>query len=275
VIALGLRQNVECISLEHADFLRLISCSRIKIRYFKVFIDMKRHAIRLTIAALALASCGVQADVIIADQDNYVLNSQSGTVQDHTANLVVKRASNNIRKSWIRFDLDGQNADTSQSGTVTLTLAGNSSSDTSFRIALYALNDGEDPGWIESGVGGITWSNAPGNDTSGAGINDLEPGETTLLGETANIAASTSAGTAYQFTIPMLSTFLQPDDTLTVIAISSFQPDPGPTLAIASSENATAAWRPSLTFTAVPEPSSLMLSLLGFTGLLTAIRRHR
>lgn len=227
-----------------------------------------------SLAALLLGTHAAQSATIVALEDNYVLNSQSNTVQDGDGNLVLKRASNNIRKSWIKFDLTGQNADLSQSGTITLTLAGESSSATSFRIELYALDftGATAPTWTEST---ITWNNAPGNDTGGSGINDLEPGETSLLGESATIATSTAAGTQYQFTIPMLSTFLQSDNTITAIAISSFQPDPGPSLAIASSENATEAWRPTLTFTQVPEPSTYALAVGLVSIACIAVHRRR
>lgn len=225
------------------------------------------------VASLAVVQSAHSA-VVVASDDNYVLNSASNTVQDGDGNLVLKRASNNIRKSWLKFDLTGLDADLTQSGTVTLTLAGNSSSDTTFRIALYALDDTgvTAPTWTEST---ITWNNAPGNDTGGSGIRDLEGGETTLLGETATIASSTSAGTQYQFTISELSTFLQSDNTITVIAISSFQPDPGPTLALASSENATEAWRPTLTFATIPEPSSALLMGVAGLGAVALWRRRR
>ncbi|WFB36160.1 DNRLRE domain-containing protein [Kiritimatiellota bacterium B12222] len=226
----------------------------------------------ISITALLCVTAGVQAATLIASQDNYVLNSASSTVQDATGHLVVKRASNNIRKSWIKFDFSGENVDFSQSGTVTLTLAANSSADETFKVALYALKDDQDPGtgWTENA---ITWSNAPGNDTGGAGINDLESRETTFLGETATIASSTAAGTTFEFTIDTLSDFRQVNNTLTVIAISSYQSDFGPSLAFASSENATEAWRPTLEYSVIPEPSSVALVLLGFAGFVVAIRR--
>lgn len=224
------------------------------------------------LAGTLFTSHAAHSATIVALEDNYVLNSASNTVQDFDGNLIVKRASNNIRKSWIKFDLTGQNADLSQSGTVTLTLANNSSTSTTFRIALYALDDtgATAPTWTEST---ITWNNAPGNDTGGSGINDLESDETSLIGESSTISSNTAAGTQYQFTIPMLSTYMQSDNTITAIAISSFQPDPGPSLAIASSENGTEAWRPTLTFTQVPEPSTYAL----FAGLVSigCIAMHR
>lgn len=223
---------------------------------------------------LILAFQSAHAASIVAADDNYVLNSASSTVQNADGNLVLKRASNNIRKSWLKFDLTGQNVDFSQSGTVTLTLAGDSSSDTSFKIALYALDDvgATAPTWTEST---ITWNNAPGNDTGGTGINDLEPGETTFISETATISNNTAAGTQYQFVIPDLSVFLQSDNTITTIAIASVQPNSGPSLALASSENATESWRPTLTFTAVPEPGSfaLLSGMLALTWVALGRRR--
>ena len=160
----------------------------------------------------------------------------------------------------------------SQSGTVTLPLATTTSADTSFKLALYALDDTgvTAPTWTEST---ITWSNAPGNDTGGSGIRGLESDETSLLGETDSIPASTAAGTQYQFTISTLSTYLQSDNTITVIAISSNQPDPGPAFNFASSENATEAWRPTLEFTAIPEPSSA--ALIGIAGFIAVALRSR
>lgn len=236
-----------------------------------------KHPLFLGLVAVSslLVAQSVQAVTIVASDDNYVLNSSSNSVQDSSGSLVVKRASNNIRKSWLKFDLTGQNVDFTQPGTVTLTLAGNSSDSANFRIALYALDytGATAPTWTEDS---ITWNNAPGNDTGGSGVNDLESGETTLLSETGTIAASTPAGTQYQFVISDLSEFLQSDNTITTIVISSSQSNAGPSLALASSENATEAWRPTLTFSQIPEPSAAMLiGLTGFIGVSLRLRRRR
>ncbi|MDQ8207302.1 DNRLRE domain-containing protein [Coraliomargarita sp. SDUM461003] len=224
---------------------------------------MKNPQKLLSMSALALplilASQSVQAASIVASDDNFVLkvNGNAGatnTVQNENGDLVIKNATNNIRESWLKFDLTGQNVDFSQSGTITLTLASNSSSDATFDISLYALDDTGTtaPTWTEST---IHWNNAPGNDTSG---NGLESGETTFLGATGTIATSTAAGTQYQFTITDWSDYLQSDNTITTIAISTIN-STGPSIVFASSENATEAWRPTLTFTQIPEPGSFAL----------------
>lgn len=226
---------------------------------------------------LILASQSAQAASIVASHDNFVLkvNDDSGktnTVQNENGDLVIKNATNNIRKSWLKFDLAGQNVDFSQSGTITLTLASQSSSTEEFNIALYALDDtgATAPTWTEST---IHWNNAPGNDTSDSGKNDLDSGETTFLGATGTIATNTAAGTQYQFTITDWSDYLQSDNTITTIAISTTD-SPGPSIAFASSEHATEAWRPTLTFTQIPEPSAAALILVsGFVGV--ALRRRR
>ncbi len=237
-----------------------------------------KHSLYIGLAALPIlfaAQQSVQAASIVASHDNFVLNSASSTVQGDSGTrdvLVIKDASNNIRKSWLKFDLTGQNVDFTQSGTVTLSLA--SSPSANFNLSLYALDDTgvTAPTWTEST---LTWSNAPGNDTGGSGIRELESGETTLLGQTSQIDSGTAAGSSYQFLISDLSTFLQSDNTITVIAISD-QSDPGPTFTIASSEHATEDWLPTLTFTQIPEPSAAaLIGLTGFIGVALRLRRRR
>ena len=243
---------------------------------------MKNLRKALSIGSLALplilAFQSVQAVSIVAVEDNFVLNSQKNTVQPNGGSdevLVIKNATNNIRKSWLKFDLTGLNVDYSQSGTISLALSSNSSSSEEFDIALYALDDtgATAPTWTEST---ITWNNAPGNTTSGNNtqINGLDSGETTLLGTTGTIATDTAAGTQYQFTITDWSDYLQSDNTITVIAISTTN-SPGPSIAFASSENATEAWRPTLEFTAIPEPGSVALFVGMLALTLGALRRRR
>lgn len=238
---------------------------------------MKNHhrllSMGLVTLPLILASQSAQAASIVASHDNFVLNSDANNVQGESGArdvLVVKDATNNIRKSWLKFDLTGQNVDFSQSGTVTLTLAGSPSAN--FNLSLYALDytGVTAPTWTEST---LTWNNAPGNDTGGSGIRELESDETTLLGTTSLITSGTAAGSSYQFNISDLSTFLQSDNTITVIAISD-QSNTSPSFTFASSEHATEAWRPTLTFTQIPEPSAAALILVsGFVGV--ALRRRR
>lgn len=238
---------------------------------------MKNHhrllSMGLVTLPLILASQSAQAASIVASHDNFVLNSDANNVQGESGArdvLVVKDATNNIRKSWLKFDLTGQNVDFSQSGTVTLTLAGSPSAN--FNLSLYALDytGVTAPTWTEST---LTWNNAPGNDTGGPGIRELESDETTLLGTTSLITSGTAAGSSYQFNISDLSTFLQSDNTITVIAISD-QSNTSPSFTFASSEHATEAWRPTLTFTQIPEPSAAALILVsGFVG--GALRRRR
>lgn len=239
---------------------------------------MKNHhrllSMGLVALPLILASQSAQAASIVASHDNFVLNSQSGTVQSSGGTgetLVVKDASNNIRKSWLKFDLTGQNVDFSQPGTITLTLA--SVPAATFELSLYALNDTgvTAPTWTEST---ITWSNAPGNGTSDSQKREVKESETTLLGKSGNIVQNTPTGTQYQFVISDLSTFLQSDNTITAIAISD-QSNPSPSFSFASSENSTEAWRPTLTFTQIPEPGSfaLLSGMLALTWIALGRRR--
>ncbi|MDQ8207515.1 DNRLRE domain-containing protein [Coraliomargarita sp. SDUM461003] len=233
----------------------------------------------LGLSAFLAVSSAASAATIVASHDNLVLNSQSSTVQDASGNIVVKYASNNIRKSWLKFDLTGQNADYSQAGTITLTLAANSSSDATFKLALYALNDTglTAPTWTEDT---LTWNNAPGNVANSGNTaqkNSLDAGETTLLGTTATIANNTPAGTSFEFNLTNLSTYLQSDNTITVIAMSSSQTNAGPSFSFASSENATEGWRPTLAFAQVPEPSAaaLLTGLVALMGVCMRSGRRR
>jgi len=176
------------------------------------------------------------------------------------------------RKSWIKFDLSGQNADLS--GGATLSLALSVASATTFTVTIYALNAGFVPSsgilgtnWSETA---ITWNNAPGNDLAdGTAMNTSQ---TTSLGSF-TVASTTAAGTVFTQSFSLLSSFVQSDQTVTLM-IGVTQVSNTPNLNLASSENTTYS-KPQLQFSVIPEPRSGALVLIGLLGgLALHVRRN-
>ena len=213
-----------------------------------------------------------QADTatIGANQDNTVtFGAAGGTLATNvqgsggTASTLLVRAQNsppNASKVWIRFDLSNLEYNAGASATVTVTAAAsaNFSAET---IRLYVLNTNFTAGagvlgtgWTE---GTITWSNAPGNKLS----NDIPGGkecdltQTVLMGAIA-APATPAAGDVYAFAITnSLGKYIQADKSVTVM-LTMTPANNGSTFA--SKENATAAWRPKLTYTLSPAQGTLI-----------------
>ncbi len=128
------------------------------------------------------------------------------------------------------------------------------------------MNDGTGENWLESG---ITWNNAPGNDTaSGNAAN----GNATLLGNlTPTITGRGGDGQTLSLMSTALDDFLNSDmdDLVTFIVTRVEQENPSNNTVVHVFESRTGttdAAFPTLSFsvTAVPEPASFVIwSLLG------------
>ncbi len=225
---------------------------------------------------LASAFSASAALTLIPIADNYTFKAQPDTNQPGTAETISVKVANaaqtNARTAFFKFDttsastvLDGPSAVFQVTNTLAAT--------TLFRVRVYALNSG-DAGYnwrasdSSAGAGdGITWNNSPA--FSSTATNYLDTTKVTELG-TFDIADNTAIGGKFNVTLTNWSNFVQTDGSLTLIAVVYAQTAGGSNMSFGSSENATAAYRPNLTF--VPEPGSAILALLG-SGLLLARRR--
>jgi len=182
---------------------------------------------------------------------------------------------NSYRKAYMRFDL------ASVAGTVTdvalsLILAENNLSPVIVNV--WGLDDlvaGEaapgSGGWAETG---ITWNNAPGNDTSSPNLfNSVTATQIgTVLVPVASRGATVTLTSAIE---PNLLTFLQ-NDTNDLVTFMLSRQVAGAQTWFASKEHATYA-PPALTVTTTPVPVPagiwMGLGLLGSIGVAGAIRR--
>lgn len=134
-------------------------------------------------------------------------------------------------------------------------------------VSIYGLNDGPGDLWSETG---ITWNNAPGNNTANNG--DVLPGETTpiLLAQ----LQFDASGAAHQVSNQALIDFLNADTNGIVTFIFVRADGSGGTHQIGGRlDNPDPAdWRPTLEITFVPEPASLVLAGM---GSLIMLRRRR
>lgn len=177
------------------------------------------------------------------------------------------------RKSYFGFDLSGLPAAPIASATFSLnfvdSLLGSTAPSLAYGFELFGLSNQALDGWGEST---ITWNNAPANQAN----NLLTASMVTSLG-TFNLTGKGVGG--YNFSSQALVDFLNSDtnDLATLILLRTTNE---PTTAnnyvhaVASREHATVAGA-SLTITAVPEPSTLLLVGAGLVGLGIIHRRRK
>ena len=228
---------------------------------------------KLMIASIValLVAVPTWADTISTDDDARIFLKEPDTVMSdglvvsdyYTATSGNGPYGDYIFKGYMRFGLSSLTEDVG-SATLTLTLSYEDMGDSeSATIDIYGLNDGTtgETTWSETT---LTWNNAPGNDTSGNGLNNA-----TYLGSI-TVSGSDALGTTYTTsgTGTNLVSFLNADanDEVTLILTA------GSVDSVASfgtGENGYSA--PQLDITLIPEPATLCLLGLGGIGIL--IRR--
>jgi hypothetical protein len=173
------------------------------------------------------------------------------------------------RKGYVRFDLSSIQ-DAVEDVNLNLSFVEDTHTTPAvWSINVYGLSDGhagED--WSETG---ITWNNAPANNTSSGG--GLLGGEASLLGSFEFDTASLLPGDSVPFSSSDLTSFVQSDtnDLLTLIFIR--QNRSLSNVGFATGEHATFA-PPTLTLTTVPVPAAAVLFGSGFFWLFgTGFRR--
>lgn len=201
-------------------------------------------------------------------------------------------ASAVTRKGYFSFDLSSFTSGTATAASefkiVLQSLTGVDFDSGNNFLNVYGLNDatgvgtgfGEDWGvnqttmTYNTSTGGF-WV-APANDIASGNsvIEGTNAFEATLLGTIA-IPDSPILGQEYTFTGSSLADFLNADtnNLATLILTRGGGGNSGSNFSPGSVENTNAARRPTLTITAVPEPSSL--AMLGLAGVTMIVRRRR
>ena len=222
-----------------------------------------------------------QTTIVGASEDGTIREGQATTVQDAGIgeSLFVRRdngANNdNVRKAYFQFDLTGLNADLTAAATFTTTISYRSQNQNGNRVFyFYGLDEGFTPtgteldtDWDETA---LTWNNAPGNDTSIDIDTGFDEATTTLIYAATN-QYNSDVGKVYNVTIPNLGDFVQADNTITLMVSWSDTTQYG----FGSKENSNEAYRPTLEFSTVPEPSSFALISALVSGAVVLNRRRR
>lgn len=232
-----------------------------------------------------LVTTGVQAEIVEIDTgfgngaDAYISNrtGDRGTNWGSSDSLLLRNDGNNSggwhRHSYLRFDLGGVGATvTNVAFDVALTyntLINNEASIANiWDIEIYGLLDGASGNtWSETG---ITWNNAPGNNTGSNGFtSDFQ-----LLG-TMSIQG-VPVGSRISYSSSTLVDFLNADtDGLVTLGLRRVNPVRTATSFILASKENTSYGAPSLSLytDAIPEPSTIAFVGI-FGGGLWFVRRY-
>jgi len=219
----------------------------------------------LGVAIVVLAALGWFAGIasagmitVEAVDDHY---AKGGAYADDVINgngdgdtLVIKNSSNagTQRKAWAKFDLSGYNVDTTAGATITLRI-GSTTRVGVLRVAVLNSGFTGTTDWDEDT---LTWNNAPANNT---GSRTSFTSDATELTDSLAFDGADGIGTAYTVNIAQLGAFIQSDNTVTIMFSGATGVDETPFI---SSEHDTYDG-PQLTFTVIPEPSSVCLIVAG------------
>ena len=229
-------------------------------------------------------------EILTAEADSYIVSNSS--VQDSnygTTNIMrIKNAASDTtdpvggswsRKAYVRFQLGlSENQDiTDASFILTVARYGTLSGTQTFNV--FGVKDGVtgENTWVETG---ITWNNAPGNDT---GSRSDASGDALLLG-TFNLTGTGTLGQAVNFSNNNLTEFLNKDtNNMVTLIITRDTYDSnysGWVHEFASKEN-TSYNAPTLQFdtelvqtTAIPEPNSLLLLALTLSVIMLIYKQN-
>lgn len=210
--------------------------------------------------------------------DAFVVSNAAGSNFGSSSTVTLKRndasspTAGPTRKGYLRFDISSI-TDSIESIRLDLTISGvfPPTSAPAPAFTVYGLNDGHaGEAWAESG---ITWNNAPGNDT--ASTNGVGAG-TTLLGTFGTVGlGGATAGDLVSFSSLALLNFAL-SDTNNLLTLIIVREDVDSSNENFASNNQGLLAAPTLEIQTVPEPGTwLMLTTGGLALAGRAWRRRR
>jgi hypothetical protein len=212
--------------------------------------------------SLTFASTAALADSISVSGDTFIRSDQTTTISSSSAQLLVGSLETDANfRSILKFDLSAYAGDTFEN--VSLDLFGaaddSGSADGSSTLSLYVLN--VTPDTVNADWDGPTSVASWSNDAGGVLGTDFGP---TLLSSTTADAGSFTLGTEITFGDSEAFESALNDaagSTISFIITSSSESVSGERslFRFASQDNTTEAYRPSLNFSVIPEPSSYAL----------------
>jgi hypothetical protein len=174
------------------------------------------------------------------------------------------------RKGYVRFDLSSVNEPIDDASLSLSFVEDTHTTSAVWSFNVYGLSDGHaGENWSETG---ITWNNAPANNTSSGG--SLLGGQASHLGSFEIDTSTLVAGDAVTFSSSGLTSFLQ-SDTDDLVTLVFIRPDLTLTnVGFATKEHSEFA-PPTLTLTTVPVPGAAILFGAGLLSLIGYNSRHR
>lgn len=199
-------------------------------------------------------------------------NVQTGNGDGST--LLIKNASANSRKGWVRFDLSAYSSDVIGGGTFRFR-QDNITTNYTGTFGIWALKAGFVPGsgvldvdWDEDL---LTWNNAPGNSLTSK--NSFDTADATKIGTINFNTGTQNTGHLYSISIADLTPYLQSSNmSITMMIGADAQSSDSPGFNISSSESPDRAG-PELVVSLIPEPASLGVLGVMMAGVLMRRRR--
>jgi hypothetical protein len=236
-----------------------------------------RKVLLLILAASVCTVSAVTVDIgAAADTDirqiapDYGLSNRSG--------MWTSSVTGNSIKGYMRFELP---TDIDYIVSASLTLTRHAAGAWNFTYDIYGLDDDvAENDWQEINSArnpgdpytlGLTWNNAPGNDTSSA--TSFDPAESSMLGSFMVLGSTYggAAGETYSVSTVNVANFLETDSDGNVTFMIARNSGESTSLDVFGTRETSTPAVLSIEYVAVPEP--LTIALLGVGGIFIRIRK--
>lgn len=226
---------------------------------------LSRVDIRVLLPVVVALLCGAnvaRAAIITTDDglgaDARVRRSQSTANYGSESFVAVQNSTTtNARKTYLRFDLSLLGGLDVIAAELQLTPTNDFPVGTGLTIDLFGLNNlNSGESWSEAGTTGITWGNAPANNT---GSNTLVTSDATSLGSFV-FTSDFEDGVPISFSSTAIRDFINADTNgVVTFILTGPQPAGAMNYTFASKENVDGDQFPTLQVSPVPEPSSFLI----------------